>query len=153
MSPISDAHDLLRLFLIHLLGLFVQHGQWGVLHSEPFQMKTAPHLPGRSPDILFVANAHQSRIQKAHPEGRRDSVDKFAEYEEGGVLEYWLLDQPRRQATFYGLGDDGRYHPLPIDEDGIFHSLVLPGFWLKVEWLWQQPHPAVLDILREWGVI
>jgi Uma2 family endonuclease len=74
------------------------------------------------------------------------------EYEEGGVPEYWRLDQSRRQAEFNLLGLDGRYHLAPIGEDGIFHSRVLPGFWLKVEWLWQDPLPSVREVLRELGV-
>jgi hypothetical protein len=27
------------------------------------------------------------------------------------------------------------------------------GFWLRVSWLWQQPLPRVLDVLRELGVV
>jgi Uma2 family endonuclease len=69
------------------------------------------------------------------------------------VPEYWLLDQPRKQARFYELAGDGRYRPISVDEHGIFRSKVLPGFWLKVAWLWQEPHPAILDVLREWGLI
>jgi hypothetical protein len=27
----------------------------------------------------------------------------------------------------------------------------VPGFWLQVEWLWQEPLPAIEDILLEIG--
>jgi Uma2 family endonuclease len=167
MSPVSKEHDALRTFLLTLVELFAQTHGLGETHGEPFQMKTAPHLPGRSPDILFVSARNVARIRKAYLDGpadvaveivgpdsrQRDCVDKLREYEQGGVPEYWLLDQPRRQATFYELGEDGRYQPIPVGEDGIFRSKVLSGFWLKVNWLWQQPYPRILDILGEWGLI
>jgi Uma2 family endonuclease len=167
MSPVTDEHQELAGFLLSLLRAFVEARQLGVVRFEPFQMKTAPNLPGRSPDLFFVANEHRSRITKMHLKGpadmvveiispdsrRRDRKTKFGEYEQGGVREYWLLDQPRKQAEFYQLGEDGRYHPMPVGEDSVFHSGVLPGLWLKVEWLWQDPHPPVLSVLREWGLI
>lgn len=32
---------------------------------------------------------------------------------------------------------------------GIYRAAVLPGLWLKVEWLWQEEMPLVIDVLRE----
>lgn len=34
-----------------------------------------------------------------------------------------------------------------VDEDGIYTSRVLPGFWLREEWLWQTPLPHPLTVL------
>jgi Uma2 family endonuclease len=167
MSPVSKLHDDLAVWLLRVVGGFVEVHQLGAVQHEPFQMKTAPHLPGRAPDLLFVANEHLSRFRPVFLEGPadlaveivspddpdRDRVDKYGEYEQGGVREYWLLDQPIQEAKFYLIGEDGKYHPMPVDDDGVFHSVVLPGFWLKIEWIWQEPRPAVLSILREWGVI
>lgn len=167
MSPITKEHDGLFDFLYRLLGGLVEQRRLGRVLSEPFQMKTAPDLPGRAPDLFFVATENLDRLQRTRLEGpadlvveivspesrHRDTVDKFGEYEQGGVREYWLLDQPLAQAKFYGLGEDGRYQILPIDVDGIFRSRVLPDVWLRVEWLWQEPRPTVLDVLREWGLI
>lgn len=167
MSPITQEHDDLHGFLQAPLRIFVEVRGLGRVLGEPFQMKTAPDLPGRAPDLMFVATENLHRLRRTRLEGpadlvieivspesrRRDCVDKLAEYQQGGVREYWLLDQPLQQATFYGLGEDGRYQPLPIDENGVFHSHVLPGVWLRVTWLWGPPRPGVLDVLREWEVI
>jgi Uma2 family endonuclease len=167
MSPVTDEHQELAGFLLSLLRPFVETRQLGVVRFEPFQMKTGPDLPGRSPDLFFVANEHRSRIKRTHLEGpadivveiispdsrHRDRKTKYGEYEQGGVREYWLLDQPRKQAEFYQLGEDGLYQLMPVGEDGIFHSAALPGLWLKVNWLWLDPHPPVLSVLREWGLI
>jgi len=37
--------------------------------------------------------------------------------------------------------------------EGAYRSEVIPGFWLRVEWLWQEPLPKVLDVLREMELI
>jgi Uma2 family endonuclease len=166
MSPISEEHQDLGRFLLVLLTLFLEAHPLGRLQYEPFQMKTAPDLPGRAPDILFVTTENLTRLHRTYLEGPadlvvevvspddpdRDREEKFGEYQQGGVREYWLMDQPVRQAAFYQL-ENGLYRLMPVSEDGIFRSGVLPGFWLKVGWLWQEPRPPVLTILREWGLI
>lgn len=167
MSPISDEHTDLAGWLLALLRPFVETHHLGVIRHEPFQMKAAPDLPGRSPDLIFIASAHRPRLRKTFLEGpadlavevvspqsaARDRGAKFYEYEKGGVREYWLLDQIRQQAEFYGLGEDGIFRLIPIDDSGTFRSRVIDGLWLKVDWLWQDPLPPVLNILREWGLI
>jgi hypothetical protein len=30
---------------------------------------------------------------------------------------------------------------------------VLPGFWLRVEWLWQESLPKTLDVVRKLGLL
>jgi Uma2 family endonuclease len=74
---------------------------------------------------------------------RRDRVDKFQEYEQAGVREYWLIDpRPnRQQADFYERDETGLFVPAEIDEAGVFRSAVLPGFWLNVNWFCQEPLP------------
>jgi Uma2 family endonuclease len=67
------------------------------------------------------------------------------------VREYWLLDPIRRQAEFYQLGDDGLFRAVPASADGVYHSRALPGLWLRTQWLWQDPPPRLLDVLRDWG--
>nr|MBA3440395.1 Uma2 family endonuclease [Pyrinomonadaceae bacterium] len=78
--------------------------------------------------------------------------DKFVEYERAGVKEYWLLDYERESAEFYELGSDGRYRTAQLDADGVYESKVVPGFRLRVAWLWQSPPPS-LEALRELKLI
>lgn len=80
---------------------------------------------------------------------RRDRIDKLAEYGAAGVPEYWLFDPRPRQhrAEFYRLGAEGRYEAVLADAEGRYHSLVLPGFWLKPDWLWQDPLPKPAALL------
>jgi Uma2 family endonuclease len=83
----------------------------------------------------------------------RDRGEKFVEYEAAGVREYWLIDPDRQQAEFYRLTDAGRYQLVFPGDEGIFHSEVLTNFWLKIEWLWQEPLPKVLAIAKELGLV
>ena len=77
-----------------------------------------------------------------------DERDKFAEYEQGGVREYWILDPERRTAAFYARPADGMFELMPLAPDGTFRSAVLPGLWLQVDWLWQTPLPDETQIQR-----
>ncbi|GIV15720.1 MAG: restriction endonuclease [Armatimonadota bacterium] len=165
MSPVSSEHQEVGSFLITILKLYVSNRQLGVVRYEPFQMKTGVDLPGRSPDILFVSNARRHLLRRTYLDGaadlvveivsaeseQRDRVQKFAEYERGGVREYWLIDPEKRLAEFYVLGEDGKYALQMKGEQGVYHSTVLEGFWLRMEWLWELP-PEV-QVLREWELV
>jgi Uma2 family endonuclease len=154
-------------FLVQTLGVYVQAKGLGLLLSAPFQMKTGPDLPGREPDLLFVARENLGRLKDRYLEGPADLVvevvspesrlrdrgEKFAEYEAGGVREYWLVDPEARQADFYVLGPDNRYDRRRADAAGIYRSQVVEGLWVRPEWLWQDPLPPVLVVLRELGLL
>ncbi len=166
-SPASARHQLLKSFILSVLAPFVAIHDLGIILDAPFQMK----LPtsGREPDIFYIAKAHAARLRPTYVNGPADlvielisdeSVDrdrriKFEEYQAGGVREYWLID-PRsgqERGDFYQLDDDGRYRLIPADHEGVYHSRAVPGFRLRVSWLWQQPLPdptgALLEIDRD----
>jgi len=164
-SPASLRHQEITIFLSNVLGVYVEQKGLGRVLTGPFQMKL--ERSGREPDLLFVASEHLDRLRDLYLDGpadlaievtsptsiSRDRGDKYVEYETAGVREYWLIDPDRQQAEFYQLGDDGRYRLAALDEEGRYHSKVLPGFWLKPAWLWQRPLPKVLEVLRLLGVV
>lgn len=166
MSPVSWEHSDVGTFLLSLIRIYAEAHDLGVVVSDPFQMKTGPDLPGRAPDILFVAKANLGRMHPVFLEGPGDLVieiispgsravdrgEKFFEYEQGGVPEYWLIDPPRRQAEFYQRGEDGIYRARPLDAQGRYTSRALAGLWLRVDWLWQRPLPPLMRVLKEWGL-
>lgn len=162
--PAKEEHQRVFEFLIQLLGPFILLFQLGKLKSAPFAMRALPDGPGREPDLLFVATQHLDRLTRDQLNGpadlvveiisddsvSRDRDEKFAEYQEAGVREYWILDpRPRRcRADFYVLDAQGRYQPVPLGADNVYRSTVLPNFWLKVDWLWQES-PNALAALAE----
>jgi len=162
-SPASNRHQDLVRFLTSVLGIYVEVRNLGIVRPAPFQMKLEQ---GREPDLLFVAREHLDRLKVNYLDGPADLVveivspesagrdrgDKFYEYARGGVPEYWLIDPETRWAEFYRL-KGGRYQLVMGDTEGVYRSEVLPGFWLQAEWLWQEPLPGVVDVLRTLGVI
>lgn len=162
-SPASTMHQTIIGFLLKVMGIYAEANRLGVVISSPFQMRLEN---GREPDLIFVANDHLTRLKPTYLDGAADLVveiispesagrdrgEKFIEYEAGGVVEYWLIDPQRRWAEFYQLRSR-RYHLAYAGEEGDYHAHVLPGFWLRVEWLWQQPMPPVIDVLRALKVI
>jgi Uma2 family endonuclease len=168
MSPSSGRHQEVLHFLIQVLGLWIRSKQLGIIRSETFLMRLAePVRSARLPDLFFVARHHLERLKPTVLEGPadlaveiisaesvgRDRGDKFVEYEQAGITEYWLLDPEREQAEFYELGGDGRYRLVLGGRSGEYRSRVLEGFTLDLEWLWQDPKPNPLHLLRELGVL
>lgn len=120
----------------------------------------------RIPDLVFVA---KDRLEIVHPtfiDGAPDLVvefvsedstvrdwrEKYWEYEAAGVKEYWVIDRRLKRMDLNILGEDQKYMAAQEQEGKLF-SKVLPGFWLKPEWFWQQPLPSVRALARELGIL
>lgn len=150
MSPVSRKHDELDGFLYMLLRFFLNRTQLGVLLRQPFVMRASPDSPSREPDLHIVLNGRSSIIKDTMTDGpadvaieivslesrERDLVEKYEEYEAGGIREYWIFNPLRQQADFYVLGEDKLYKRIEL-KDGVFQSVVLPRFSLDTGILWQ----------------
>jgi len=150
-SPAGDQHQDICGFLGAILRAFVETHQLGVVRVAPFQMRLA--RSGREPDVLFLAREHLQQLKKTYLDGpadlvveilspesaMRDRGQKFYEYEEAGIPEYWLIDPDRARVEFYQLDTQGRYAVVAPDEKRVYRSQALPDFWLDVDWLWQPP--------------
>ena len=166
MSPVSNVHQDIGALLISCLTFFVQERQLGRVFYAEFQMKLGSGLPGRQPDVLFVSSANLTRLKRNYLDGpadlaveivspesvERDRVQKFAEYQQGGVDEYWLIDPLTQTAEFYQRSEEERFVLVPLDESGNYYSGVLPGVWIKPEWFWQEQLPRFSLILDLWDV-
>ena len=163
--PPNTIHQRIVLFLSSLMLYFARSRNLGEVLAAPFTMLVSPDAPAREPDILFVARDHLDRLTPQRLEGpadlivevvsdssvARDRADKFYEYQEAGVQEYWIID-PRpgkERVDFYQLQADGRYQAALPDEQGRYHAAVLPGFWIEVAWLWQETLPDPLTALQQ----
>ena len=167
VSPASRRHQDIVRFLVNLLSFHVESHDLGTILMAPFQMKLGEDMPGREPDLLYVASAHLDRLKNTYLDGPADMVveiiseesigrdrgEKFVEYEAAGVSEYWLIDPIREQAEFYRIEADNHYHPAMPDDEGVYHSETVGGFWLRVSWLWQEPLPPVLEVCRELNLL
>jgi Uma2 family endonuclease len=164
LSPASYRTSKIVGFLATLLiGSFLEERDMGEVLTAPFSMWLPVSKRVREPDILVVLKENLDRIKKNFLDGPADLVieivsedsvlrdrgTKFAEYELDGVKEYWLIDPDRERADFFVLGEGGRFERKLPDRRGFYHSAVLKGFRLNVNWLWQSPLPKVSEVLRK----
>ena len=160
--PPSPEHGRYILFLAEILDAYTQHHDLGVVYPDGLALHLGETV--RVPDVAFLKNASLGRIKPTHCEGgadlvveivspesqARDRGAKFYEYEKAGVEEYWIVDPLRRLAEFYRLAG-GFYGLVLPDAEGRVRSSALPGFALRVAWLWDRP--KLLDALRELGLL
>ena len=162
--PPTDTHQTIVEFLIQLLGPFVRLFNLGKVRVAPFSMRAIVGGNAREPDLFFMASESLGRLTNTELNGpaelaieiistesvKRDKDDKFYEYQTGGVREYWIIDPrpKRKRADFFVLDDHGVYQPVPV-ADGVYHSTVLPNFWLKVDWLLAKPLPTAWACAHE----
>ena len=163
--PPYDVHQIVLNFLNHLLHLYVEFQELGVVLIAPFEMRLLSEKSARQPDILVVTTESLGRLSRERLEGpadlvveivsrdsvRRDRHDKLHEYRRAGVREYWVVDpRPgRNRADFYRLDAAGEYELYATDEDERVASAVLPGFWLRPSWLWLESKPPVMTAFLE----
>ncbi len=60
-----------------------------------------------------------------------------------------VIAPEKKQADFFILSEGRRYERKLVDRKGFYHSVVLKGFRIKVDWLWQSPLPKISEALRE----
>lgn len=164
-SPVSTRHSDAVWFIGYLLKTIVQQHDLGRVLGPEVQVRLRPGLR-RVPDLLFVAKERADMIQPTLVEGapdliveivspdsvERDWREKYLEYQAAAVSEYWVVDLEYRRMAVYRLDEQDRYQAVPAEE-GVYRSQVLSGFWLRAEWLWQEPLPNELDVAREMGLL
>jgi Uma2 family endonuclease len=96
----------------------------------------------------FVAGPPDLAIEIVSPDSvERDYVAKRHQYREAGVSEYWIIDEDNQRVTVLKLDARGRYREVR-PRQGKYVSRVLPGFFLRAEWLWRDPLPKAADLLN-----
>lgn len=161
--PPKHEHQSILGFLYALIGEYVGLFKLGIVQIAPYEVKLWSDGPGREPDMFFFKEENKARLRSKRLEGPpdlaveiispdsvyRDRDDKFHEYAEAGVVEYWIIDSRpgRRRADFYQLTDAGHYQFITMEDSDRVESNVLPGFWLSPAWLWQGPQPTVIGLL------
>ena len=162
----TAAHQRIVQFLSFLLAGFLESTTGGQVFPGGLVVRAAPLGNAREPDIVVVTAANRSRVKPSFVDGppdlvvevvsndsvERDYETKRTEYAAAGVPEYWIVDARSSTVSSLFLSlRGGLYEAIPVDS-GIVRSTVLPGFWLKPEWL-SEEHPAPLarlnDVLAE----
>ena len=162
-SPVSLAHELLFDFLHKVLSVYVEERQLGIVFSQKFLVRVTDYT-GREPDLMFVRRERLDIVERVYLSGAPDLIieivsphdrpndilQKRVEYEQLGVQEFWIIDQPKQRLTVLDLSDEGRFVERQLSEDAV-EARTVPGFRLQVEWLWSEPRqfPSSLRIVQD----
>jgi Uma2 family endonuclease len=76
-----------------------------------------------------------------------DAREKLPRYREAGIDEIWLVNRFEQHVRAETRQPDG-YRSATLAA-GRLESVVLPGFWIEVSWLWQDQLPSTIGCLRE----
>jgi len=165
--PPLDTHEKLQIFLLRLLGEFVEIYQLGEVRGSRTAVELALDQV-YEPDILFVKQERSLIIREEGIFGAPDLVieilsastaaydrgTKLRAYEKAGVRELWLVDPYGPAGTEFFQRREEVFMPIMPDDKGWLHSMVLPGFHLNTTWLWpSERFPSIQAVLQEIGVV
>jgi Uma2 family endonuclease len=162
-SPVGIHHQRITIFLIMLLHGYVRRRRLGEILSGPAVVRLRPDLD-YEPDIFFVPMSQVGNLAQEYFAGvpglivevlsestrTHDVKTKASAYRQHGVPEYWVVDPERRFILRHVLAADP-LAPYGISEhtQGRLESEAIPGFWIDVSWLWQEPLPNELRCLDQ----
>ncbi|MAS32547.1 MAG: hypothetical protein CL610_00985 [Anaerolineaceae bacterium] len=157
VSPSTYQHMKLIYYLYALLDSYFEHRTVGQVIGQPFVIRL-PAVPDRrrEPDLMVILNDNPHELKETYMDGpadivievvseesvERDHGEKFAEYEKGGVPEYWIVDPLRNETRFYRMDENGRYRRFTEDNSGHYQTPALPGLNVHVPTLWQETLPG-----------
>ena len=159
-SPVSIRHAELLNLVDAILRLYIDRHQLGFLFREV----VAVRLSSRNvflPDLAFYRADRKGKIHENHVEGAPDLVvevlspgtgyrdvgPKFAEYEQHGVNEYWILDPETLAHRFYRR--DGELLVEYAAQENRIASQVVAGFFVLREWLDPKQIPSIAGSLAQ----
>lgn len=160
-SPDSTENDDIGGFLYTLMRTYAEIKNLGRVSGSRFAYTLSKHrVP--EPDVAFVRREQLHLVYDTGMDGppdiaveivadeseERDYVEKKQLYQEAGITEYWIIDPLGMHVEFHRLVN-GKYETVPLKDGRIFHSSVLEGFWLDVDWLFSRPRRVAYARLQE----
>jgi len=164
LSPINIPEYRLNIWLVKLVESVAGNDE-----GEVFGIEVQIRLPNikrrRNPDVLFVSRKREKIIKHNFIDGppdlimeivspdseARDWRDKYLDYEQSGVREYWIIDPQAQRVEAYSLSRQKKYRRIK-EADGAIKSKVIRKLLVRPAWLWQSPLPKLTRVLKELGV-
>lgn len=163
MSPVSFQHDEITGYLRELFRAYFAIKAGGVVKSDPFVMRLTlkDKVTRRQPDLQVILQDSFDSLKDTYTDGAADICievvsstssatdygNKFTEYEQAGVKEYWIIDPLRKSATFYCLSDENLYQQQAIADES-YQTPLLSGLKIHVPTLWQTPLPDIIQTVK-----
>lgn len=151
-------HEKLLIWLLHVAGIYVEEKDLGIVMGSRTAVEITP-FRGRLPDLLFVRKERMGIIQQkglydapdlvleiTSPGDRRsDIIALETDYRGIGVQEVVFIDQRKRHVRVLRKRDND--YEEETRTSGLLRLEAIPGFQVEVEWLFDEPRPAVRDTL------
>jgi Uma2 family endonuclease len=165
MSPANWEHTEIRLWLLRTMGVYCEERGLGRVLDDML-VRISRKRRFRIPDVFFVAadrvqiigetmlrEPPDMVVEIVSPDSAsRDWREKYLEYEEFGIREYWVIDPQSQTFDVYCLNEAGKYQRIAVEGE-IVRSSVIPGFWIRPEWLANANRPTVTQVMRALGVL
>ena len=160
-SPDNTSSNQLAMWLGGLIDLFVETHDLGQVFASRVAFRLAEDQ-GPEPNLAFLHKDRLHLVRRGYVEGppdvaveivspdsvERDYETKREQYRKACVPEYWIVDEMQQRFLMLRRTAAGAYREVR-PRQGVLHSQALPGFWLRPEWLWQQPRPKKTVVLAE----
>ena len=116
--PPTDLHQKISAKLFLLIWNHATSNNLGEVRCAPLDVKLWKDKI-RQPDIVFMSNKHEDRITEKYwgvPDlvmeitsestAKEDRKNKFYEYAEAGILEYWIVDPLKNSIEVFNLENE-----------------------------------------------
>jgi Uma2 family endonuclease len=158
-SPASYRHEALFSFLNFLLGGYLDTRGGATVIGSRYPMRLDPEW-SPEPDLLVVRDGRRHLLTSRCLEGpadwvieiasesdpRLDTREKLPRYREAGIEEIWLIN-PFAHEIHIEAKHTVEYTARALAA-GRLGSVTIPGFWIDVSWLWQEPLPSRVECLN-----
>ena len=163
---VEENHDEIQRLIAIVIEQMARRRKLGKVRGPEFttRMKLAKKTVRRDPDVMFVATANLPRLLPTYVDGPADLVveivsaesefrdfnEKYFEYQEAGVREYWIVNPLGKTMHLFvrdaGTNEFVRREP---NTDGRFCSVVIDGLWFHPDDLFAVERPDVVMLLRK----
>jgi Uma2 family endonuclease len=126
-------------------------------------LKIGNRIVRREPDVLFVASEGSTRMHATLIDGPADLVvevisaesefrdfnEKYLEYEQAGVREYWIVNPLSKQVHLFVRDEKANaFQKRDVAADGRFESFVLQGLWFHPDDLFDPSRRDAFALLK-----
>ncbi len=162
-SPVHDRHSephadfagLLAIYRWHTPGLRLADNQSVLLDQDnEFQPDLCVRIDAaraqrvrKTEEGLYIG-APEFVVEVAASSAAYDLHSKLNVYRRNGVQEYLVLLAYEREMRFFRL-TDGEYVGVKPDAEWVLRSQVLPGFWFRSDWFWENRMTELLQLVQQ----
>jgi Uma2 family endonuclease len=148
-SPIPR-HSFVVIKLTRILDTYITAHDLGELYQDVDTLLDEFNV--RRPDLLYFSKARTHLVGEKAMEGPPDLAievispssievdreDKFKQYREAGVINYWIIDPAERTVEAWVLDHDKYVSAGAGAESGIVRLSPFPGLEIRIEQLWRK---------------